>query len=215
MKLLFSTLSISLAGQFASAASILIDDFSQSSFMLGSGNRQISSLGISLDDRLFRRLRATGHSRWDWSATQEKSPQSLTFQIDIGSTGFRGDDLVLRYSTGSQEGISMLGSSAVVIDADILQGSFVWHIQVNTSDDNPRDFAQPIVSGTDTEFSFSDILGNPDFRDVLWLQVYILPLEQQSEIRVNSIRLIPEPSSSLLLLFGIPMIWRRRKDFVG
>ena len=83
----------------------LIDDLSHSSFMIGSGNRLIPSFARSLDDRVFRTMRVTGHSRCDWSAAQEMRSQSLTFQIDIGSTGFGGDYLVLRYSTGSQERI--------------------------------------------------------------------------------------------------------------
>jgi hypothetical protein len=153
----------------------------------------------------------TGNSLFDWVVTQDMSSQTLTYQVDTGGGGVNRDSLELWYSTGSQEGISLLGSTAVVIDADILQGSFLWYIQVNTRDNNPRNLGQEIVSGTDTEFSFADIFSNPDFSDVVWLQIDLLPLEQQSEIRVNSIRLIPEPSSSLLLLFGIPMIWRRRR----
>ncbi len=41
----------------------LIDDLSHSSFMIGSGNRLIPSFARSLDDRVFRTMRVTGHSR--------------------------------------------------------------------------------------------------------------------------------------------------------
>ena len=179
-------------------ATLLLDDFSSGSFSLASGGTTSNSAAFAspLTDR--RTISGVGIATSIWAITL--APEELAYTANQLPPLTRPSSLSLYYSKTIGT-FSILGYEAFAIDLRNVVGS--GELIVSVSGSGGRDSVVPIVgSGTViSPFSFLDT--TQSLGSISAINFRINAVSEDFSLSIDNVRLIPEPSSSLLIILGI------------
>jgi hypothetical protein len=186
------------------AATLLLDDFSSGAFALAFGGTtsNTGSFVTALTDQ--RTVSGFGDPNW----TTTLSSGNLAYVVDSMSEG--RNYLTLNYSsTGT---FSILGYDAFALDLSNVFGTGELIVSVSGSGGN--NIRVPI-SGSGTvvsPFSFLDTSQPLDSLSAMNFRINAISEDFSADI--DNVRLVPEPSASILLLLGAGggVLRRRRKN---
>ena len=187
------------------AATLLLDDFSSGSFSLSFGGTTSNSgsFGTPLTDQ--RTVSGVGFPNW----TATLATGDLGYSVNQLDPSPRRNYLNLRYSLASGT-FSMLGYDAFAVDVTNVVGSgeFVAFVDGAPSADirfaitGPGTIVSPF-SGLDTSQSLGS-LSQMNFR--------FYAISDDFSLTIDNVRIIPEPSASLLIVFGaVTLLSQRRR----
>jgi hypothetical protein len=186
------------------SATLLLDDFSSGAFALAFGGTtsNSSSFATALTDQ--RTISGVGDPNW----TATLSAGSLVYVVDSMSKG--RNYLTMNYSSTGV--FSILGYNAFALDLLNVIGTGELIVSVTGSGGN--NIKVPI-SGSGTivsPFSFLDTSQPLDSLSAMNFRINAISEDFSADI--NNVRIIPEPSASILLLLSAAglVLRRRRKN---
>ena len=191
-------------------ASLVIDSFSDGTIAIGSGGSYLSpEVPIASDVVTTRGLYVAGSiDNWDWRADLNPPPGSFFFNADRLQTGGRVLRLSLNYDSTSS--FSLSGYRAFELDLRAVTGKGLMEIIIASSDASQRIQVSIDSPGT-VSYPFENLAAS-SLESLNRLSVHFFPEADDFSFTLDEIRVVPEPSGSLMVVLGIILgVSRRRR----
>lgn len=188
----------------AYAATLLLDDFSSGSFALASGG--ITSNSEPITTPLTNERTVTGIGAPTWSSTL--ASEELNYLVSNPRPG--RNYLEINYSSSGT--FSILGFDAFALDVANVTGAGELIVFV----DGAPTFGAlrvPVAASGELVYSISEVVTGQSLDSLSQINFRFTPVSEDFSVTIDNVRLIPEPSSPLLIAFGVSVaiIRRRRK----
>lgn len=188
------------------AATLLLDDFSSGSFLLSFGGSTSDSgaFGTPLTDQ--RNVSGVGFPNW----TATLATGDLDYNVNQLDPSPRRNYLNLKYSLASGT-FSLLGYDAFAVDVTNVVGSGEL---VAFVDGTPGADIRFEITGSSTIVSpFSGLDTSQSLGSLSQMNFRFYAISDDFSLTIDDVRIVPEPSASLLTVFGVVAVLfqRRRK----
>ncbi|MGD9418425.1 MAG: PEP-CTERM sorting domain-containing protein [Verrucomicrobiota bacterium JB025] len=189
----------------ARAATLLLDDFSLGGFSLASDGTTSNSESFATPLTDQRTIAGLGFP--DWTATLATEGLSINISQLNPSPGRTFIDIYYTLSSGT---FSLLGYDAFAIDLSEVEGSGELRVSVDGS--LGTDVRIPIDGSGTIVYPFSNLGTSQSLDSLTALEFRFYSVTGDFSLTIDNLRLVPEPSSSVLILFGaIPLLLQRRR----
>ena len=187
------------------AATLLLDDFSSGSFLLSFGGSTSNSgaFGTPLTDQ--RNVSGVGFPNW----TATLATGDLDYNVNQLDPSPRRNYLNLKYSLASGT-FSLLGYEAFAVDVTnvVGTGEFVAFV-----DGTPGADIRFTINGSSTIVSpFSGLDTSQSLGSLSQMNFRFYAISDDFSLTIDDVRIVPEPSASLLTGFGaVTVLFQRRR----
>jgi len=196
----------SVGAENVAAATLLLDDFSSGGFSLASGSTTSNSGAFASPLTNQRTISGIGFPNWTITLT----PEELAYTVDQLSPLPGRNYLNLAY-TKSVSTFSILGFNAFAVDLSNVVGNGEFAVSVDGS--AGRDIRVPVNGSGALSSPFSNLGTSHSLDSLTLINFRFIALSKDFSLSIDNVRIVPEPSSSLLFLLGLvgTTLHRRRR----
>lgn len=191
----------------ASAATLILDSFSQGDFFLQSGGPNFNDTAITsplMDSRI-----VDGFGVGTWSVSLASSSGSLIYSVTeiLSGQGTTRFGMNFRYErTGA---VDLLGYSAFGLDFTDVTGTGLLEVFVNNQNAGAM-IPVTLDSSGQLFYPFANLAAN-DLSTITDISFRVIPQSNTFSFALNEVSVVPEPSTLVLCLLGAAgVFWRRR-----
>lgn len=186
------------------AATLFLDDFSSGSFALASGG--ITSNSEPFATPLTNERTVTGVGAPTWSSSLASG------ELDYIVSNPRPGRHYLEINYSSSGTFSILGYDAFAIDVANVTGAGDFIVFV----DGAPTFGAlrvPVAASGELVYPISEVITGESLDSLSQMNFRFVPVSEDFSLTIDNVRLIPEPTSSLLVALGlsVTILHRRRK----
>ena len=188
-------------------ATLLLDDFSSGSFSLSFGGTTSNSgpFGTPLTDQ----RTVTGVGFPNWTATLASG--DLSYSVDQLDPSPGRNLLRINYFLSSGT-FSILGYDAFAVDLSNVIGTGEFEVRVSGNPGGPPDLIVPISGSGTVIYPFSGLETSLPLDQLDSITFRFSAISEDFSATIDNVRIVPEPSTSLLVGFGVAsLLFQRRR----